>query len=288
MVNNMYFDTFFIIGSGKIAFDCSNILLGLGVSHFIIDSRPKLVSTIEFQHKQEGVTLLEWDKRKSIESQIINNALGMTLVISANNEHVFEKDVFLDNIKIINFHYGLLPDYRGMNIPSWIIYNEEVFSGVTWHYVNEKIDDGRIIAQRKFDIDKWDTAFLITKRVMIYGGELFKEFIEDFLNGPQIGYINDFNKCEHRYCRNDVPNNGVISEKDSGSVISKCLRAYDYGLYEYIPKLKFKKRENLYTVLKYRIYKCNELKIGKNNWQANYTITCDEYKFDLLLSEKVV
>ena len=62
---------------------------------------------------------------------------GEVLIISANNEYIFPAElVKLENVTIINFHYSLLPLYRGVNIPTWVIYNEEKYTGVTWHLCN--------------------------------------------------------------------------------------------------------------------------------------------------------
>src|SRR4030066_979230 len=49
----------------------------------------------------------------------------------------------------INCHAGALPYYRGRNILNWALINDAREFGVTVHYVNEGIDTGDIIAQRK-------------------------------------------------------------------------------------------------------------------------------------------
>ncbi|MFV0288970.1 MAG: phosphoribosylglycinamide formyltransferase [Mycoplasmatales bacterium] len=54
--------------------------------------------------------------------------------------------------KIINIHPSLLPQYKGKDAVYNALANQEVEIGATVHYVNQYIDDGRIIDQIKFNI----------------------------------------------------------------------------------------------------------------------------------------
>ena len=60
------------------------------------------------------------------------------------------------NKKIINIHPSLLPKFKGLNTYSRILKNREKISGCTVHYVNEKLDNGRIICNKKFSIEDTD------------------------------------------------------------------------------------------------------------------------------------
>ena len=46
-----------------------------------------------------------------------------------------------------------LPKYRGCNLFSFDIYNQEKIFGTTLHVMNSKFDSGDIISQRLFEID---------------------------------------------------------------------------------------------------------------------------------------
>lgn len=48
---------------------------------------------------------------------------------------------------IVNYHNSLLPKYRGLGATAWSIYFNEKYSGFTFHWVNENIDDGHILIQ---------------------------------------------------------------------------------------------------------------------------------------------
>ena len=62
------------------------------------------------------------------------------------------------NGKIINIHPSLLPKYKGLNTYSRVLKNSEIMTGCTVHIVNEKLDDGKIIAQKGFYISSKDDA----------------------------------------------------------------------------------------------------------------------------------
>ena len=47
--------------------------------------------------------------------------------------------------KIINIHPSLLPKFKGLNTFSRILKNKEKKTGCTVHFVNEKLDSGRIL-----------------------------------------------------------------------------------------------------------------------------------------------
>ena len=68
--------------------------------------------------------------------------------------------------KIINIHPSLLPKYKGLNTHQRVLDNNEKFSGCTIHYVNPKLDSGKIILQKKVRIFKTDTINKLAKRIL--------------------------------------------------------------------------------------------------------------------------
>ena len=70
------------------------------------------------------------------------------------------------NGKILNIHPSLLPKYRGLNTHQRAIDNKEKYSGCTVHYVNHKLDSGKIIIQKKVKIRKNDTSVTLAKKIL--------------------------------------------------------------------------------------------------------------------------
>ena len=51
--------------------------------------------------------------------------------------------------RILNIHPSLLPKYKGLNTHERAIQNNEKYSGCTVHFVNSKLDSGKVILQKK-------------------------------------------------------------------------------------------------------------------------------------------
>ena len=79
--------------------------------------------------------------------------------------------------KIINIHPSLLPKYKGLNTHQRAIDNNEKFSGCTIHLVNNRLDSGKIILQKKIKIYKQDNAKSLAKRILNEEHKLYPKAI---------------------------------------------------------------------------------------------------------------
>ena len=68
--------------------------------------------------------------------------------------------------KILNIHPSLLPKYKGLNTHIRVLNNKEKYSGCTVHFVNAKLDSGKIILQKKVKISKNETEASLTKKIL--------------------------------------------------------------------------------------------------------------------------
>ena len=68
--------------------------------------------------------------------------------------------------QIINIHPSLLPKYKGLNTHEKALENKDKYSGCTVHFVNSKLDSGKIIIQKKVKIKKNDTPVSLAKRIL--------------------------------------------------------------------------------------------------------------------------
>ena len=84
--------------------------------------------------------------------------------------------------KILNIHPSLLPKYKGLNTHERAIKNGEKFSGCTVHYVNSKVDSGRIILQKKVKISKGETPKTLRNKILIQEHKLFPKAITKIFN----------------------------------------------------------------------------------------------------------
>ena len=84
--------------------------------------------------------------------------------------------------KIINIHPSLLPKYKGLNTHQRALNNKEKYSGCTVHFVNSKLDAGKIILQKKVKIFKNDTSEKLSKRILKQEHLLYPKALEKIIS----------------------------------------------------------------------------------------------------------
>ena len=91
---------------------------------------------------------------------------------------------FIGNFKgkILNIHPSLLPKYKGLNTHEKAIKNKDKYSGCTVHFVNSKLDSGRIINQKKVKINKFDTPKSLAKKILFQEHKLYPAAIRKALS----------------------------------------------------------------------------------------------------------
>ena len=86
---------------------------------------------------------------------------------------------FINNFngKILNIHPSLLPKFKGLNTHERAIRNKEKHSGCTVHFVNSKLDSGKIILQDKVRINKNETPKTLAKKILAKEHKLYPKAI---------------------------------------------------------------------------------------------------------------
>tara|TARA_B100000029_G_scaffold116215_1_gene108984 strand:+ start:4144 stop:4887 length:744 start_codon:yes stop_codon:yes gene_type:complete len=98
----------------------------------------------------------------------------------------FEEIINVSKFKsknLFNFHFSLLPKYRGCHTNFYQILNGEKYSGVSLHKIDKGIDTGDILDQIKFKIRINDTAFENYIRLMKHSNILFNKNLNVILKG---------------------------------------------------------------------------------------------------------
>ena len=91
---------------------------------------------------------------------------------------------FIKNFKgkILNIHPSLLPKYKGLNTHQRAIKNKDKYSGCTVHFVNSRLDSGKIILQKKVRILKKETPNSLAKKVLAQEHKLYPKAILKIIN----------------------------------------------------------------------------------------------------------
>ena len=84
--------------------------------------------------------------------------------------------------KILNIHPSLLPKYKGLNTHQRVLKNKEKYSGCTVHFVNARLDSGKIILQKKVRISKKDTETSLAKKILAQEHKLYPKALIKVFN----------------------------------------------------------------------------------------------------------
>ena len=131
----------------------------------------------------------------------------------------------------INFHDGPLPDYAGMYTPVWALLNGKQEYGVSFHEISGGVDEGDVMAQRRFEIQDGETSFTLNAKNFEAGIGAFAELVEQLESGQPQRLPQDLTKREYfgRYDR--PPSFCAIDLEGPGEQAARLVRALDFGPY---------------------------------------------------------
>jgi methionyl-tRNA formyltransferase len=92
----------------------------------------------------------------------------------------------IPEIGTFNLHASLLPQYRGAAPINHVLINGESETGVTTFMIDQKIDTGRILMQKRIKIGALDTAGELHDRLMETGAILVLETVTGLTNGSLV------------------------------------------------------------------------------------------------------
>ncbi len=172
----------FISGNGS---NLKNLILKSRDYNFPI--RIKLVITNNrdayglYHAKKNAIPFVCIDtKTRYFENQIFYHLKkhNISLICLAGYMKIVSKE-FLKKFgkKVINIHPSLLPKFKGLNTYKRILKNNEKKTGCTVHFVNEKLDAGKIVAQKSFYISKSDNVNTLKDKTQKLEYKIFPEAI---------------------------------------------------------------------------------------------------------------
>lgn len=227
------FKNIYIIGAGKIAQQCQEIAKNF------------------FQQK---VIFVKYTNKNDINAFF--NLVEKSLIISVNNIFIF-KDQHIAKNTIINYHNSLLPKYKGINAHIWAIWNNDSVTGITWHQIDNGIDTGDILLQKKIQIENDFTSLKLLKLQHTIASQSLKECLENLLNKKNIPQ----KSTGSYYKSTKLPNKGYLNLSWNKEKISRFLRAMDCGYFNGVQKPKLKILGEEKEILFYEI---NELDLILN------------------------
>ncbi len=259
------FNHVIVIGYGVVTGEVLRIVHGMalkkGYTEEYIEHEIYPFNSAKKYAEAEKIAYHVIEDRKELLEYFRNAVKRKTLIISAGNNYLFPGELIADdNVTIINFHNALLPDLPGRNAPSWAIYEDRKYTGITWHYVTTRIDAGDIIIQRRCEIDNDMRAYELVAKQMKLASEAFRECYESVLSEDVMPIRQFITEDRRIYKSYEVPADGIFELSSSGKDIYRLLRAMDYGKNLVFPLPQTQLDDQMIRIRRYKKVKKEEIK----------------------------
>ena len=109
---------------------------------------------VDFTLYKHGIDRIKLEQSiNSRESLSILKSYKPDLLISIAGNEIFKRELIeLAPKGCLNLHTALLPKYRGLMPSFWVLRNQEAYTGVSVFFVDEGIDSGPILVQKRIDL----------------------------------------------------------------------------------------------------------------------------------------
>ncbi len=166
---------------------------------------------------------------------------GFDWLLSIANLSIIPGDVLaLPARGAINFHDGPLPRHAGLNAPVWALLEGETQHGITWHLIENGVDEGDILVSRSFDISPRDTALTLNTKAFEAAIDSFPALLGQLESGTLKRTAQDLGARSY-HARDDRPaGHGWLDVTRPAAELERMVRALDHGPYRNplaLPKL---------------------------------------------------
>lgn len=136
-------------------------------------------SPVKLFAEQRGLGILQpLDLRDKGFSEALRKETADIFVVVDYGKILIKEILQIPKKYAINLHASLLPKYRGAAPVNWAIIRGERQTGITVIKMNEYIDKGEVILQRKIAISANDTSISLKKRLAGLGAGALVEALE--------------------------------------------------------------------------------------------------------------
>lgn len=144
---------------------------------------------------ENSVEYIEPNKLK--DESFLDKIKNYNLFVVASYGKIIPKVVIdMPEYKVLNIHPSLLPKYRGPSPLQEQILNDEREVGVSIMLIDEQIDHGAVITQKKVDINEWPIGFLSLQELLAKNGaKLIADILPNWIKGKIKAKAQDDSKA---------------------------------------------------------------------------------------------
>ena len=158
-----------------------------------------------------NITILEAEGINSLGTQEMLEALSPDILVQCG-AGILKKNIFMiPKIGTLNVHCGIAPEIRGMSSIFWgLYYGRYDWIGVTIHFIDEGLDTGPVLKQKRLDVKKGDDFEKLFIDAVKIGGELLIEVIKEIKKGEYFSvdrrhvksvYTSRFTLAQYKHLR---------------------------------------------------------------------------------------
>jgi methionyl-tRNA formyltransferase len=155
--------------------------------------------------------------------KIIQEANPDIIIVVAYGQIIPSSIIYLPPYNSWNLHFSLLPKYRGAAPVQWALLKGETTTGVTIFELNEKMDEGDILARRKVPILPNEKAYELEARLASLGSDLLINTLNIINSVKKIPQDNS----EASYAPLLKKEDGRIDWNKTSKDIENQIRAFD-------------------------------------------------------------
>lgn len=126
---------------------------------------------------------------------------------------------------IVNSHFSLLPEWRGADPITFAVLSGQQQTGVSLMLINSKLDEGKLIAQKKINITNDINVIELTKKLIELSNNMLVNYLPKYIQGD----IRPYNQPSDRpitYSRKLTKEDGIINWQKPAEQIEREVRAF--------------------------------------------------------------
>lgn len=149
-----------------------------------------------------------------------------------NGKILSKKELSIARVASINYHDAPLPKYAGVNATMWALWHDEKEHGISWHHINEGIDQGDLVYQTRFAVSANETALTLNLRCFEEAVAGFTHLINQIETNTLPASKQTSAEQSYYGINHPLPNLGFIDwQNDDACTIQRYYRALHVGNY---------------------------------------------------------
>ena len=211
-----------LVGNGGVLVRCGEVLLAKGhrISAVVTDDTTACSWAIKsgIPHRDPGDVIK------------VGPVLACDVLLSIGN-YALLPDALLKCAKrmSVNYHYGPLPEYAGLQAPAWAIAERATDYAVTWHRLSELVDGGDVLKRIPVPIEPGETALSLGLKCDEAAVASVGELIDEIADGRETATPQDLAARRYFSRHTQFAAEGLIDWSRDAEHIVAMVRATDFG-----------------------------------------------------------